>query len=311
MKKNILDTIGNTPIIKLENIVKHHNLHGNIFMKLEFYNPGLSKKDRIAKYIIENALKRGDLKEGQEVVEVTSGNTGIGLAIVCSIYNHPFTAFISSSVSRERIILLKKLGTNVVVIDSEENCYGNFSGKNYEKLMETAKKYAKNNNAYFVNQFNNIDNIKAQELFAKEAKDEFDKEDIKIDYYVDFIGTGGALAGVMNVFDQITKYVIIEPENAAAYKIGKNIEGAHIIQGGGYGKCDLKFLKDRKIDKIITIKDDDVNKTLDDLIKIEGVLASFSSAANLYGALQILRENPGSNVFITCCDTFLKYLSNS
>ena len=311
MKKNILDTIGNTPIIKLDNIVKKYNLSGNIFMKLETYNPGLSKKDRIAKYILENAFKKGELKKGQEVVEVTSGNTGIGLAIVCSIYNHPFTAFISSSVSRERIILLKKLGTNVVIVDSEEDCYGNFSGKNYEKLMDQAKTYAQINNAYFVNQFHNIDNIKAQEIYAKEAKDEFDKEEILIDYYVDFVGTGGALAAVMNIFNSHTKFVLMEPENAAAYKEGTNIEGAHIIQGGGYGKCNLEFLKDKKFDQIITIKDEEVKSTLDDLIKYEGVLASFSSAANLYGAIKVLQQNPGKNVFITCCDTFLKYLSNN
>jgi cysteine synthase len=309
MKNNILDTIGNTPIVCLNKIVKKYKLTGNIYMKLEFYNPGLSKKDRIAKYIIEKARENGELKDNQEVVEVTSGNTGIGLAITCTIYEHPFTAFISSSVSRERIILLKKLGAKVIVIDSEENCYGNFSGKNFDKLMDQAKTYCKNNNAFFVNQFNNIDNIKAQEIFAKEAKDEFDKENIKIDFYADFIGTGGTLAAMINIFPD-TKFVLIEPENAAAYKEKKDISGAHIIQGGGYGKYDLKFIDEKKIAQIITVKNKDIVDVLDDLITAEGILASFSTAANLYGAITLLKENPGSNIFITCCDSFLKYLSN-
>ena len=139
--KNILDTIGNTPIIELTNVVKHCNVQGHIYAKLEFYNPGLSKKDRIAKFCIEEAKKNGDLKDGQEVVEVTSGNTGIGLAIVCNIYQHKFTAILSSAVSKERIQLLKKLGAKVIVVGNEQ--YGRFSGCNFEQLMEVGEIYCR------------------------------------------------------------------------------------------------------------------------------------------------------------------------
>ena len=309
----ILDAVGKTPIIKLENIVKHFNLKGNIYAKLEFFNPGFSKKDRIAKYIIENARKKGNLKNGQEVVEVTSGNTGIGLAIACNIYGHPFTAFISNSVSEERFKILKLLGVNIVKVDSMECDYGKFSGKNFNNLLTLAKDYCKKNNCFFVDQFNNNDNIEAQKIMASEAKEYFKENKIQIDYFVDFIGTGGTFVALEDVFKREfpnVKNILVEPHNASAFKEKKNTFGGHIIQGGGYGKFDLKFMKNQKIDEIVTVKDNEINNFIQLMSKKEGLLGSYSSAANLYAAIKTLEKNPGSNIFMLVTDTVLKYLSH-
>ena len=312
VQKNILDTIGNTPIINLSNIVNLLNLEGNIFAKLEFYNPGLSKKDRIAKFIIEKAKQSGELKEKQEVVEVTSGNTGIGLAIVCNIYKHKFTAFISSAVSQERIIVLRKLGANVIIIGDDRN-NGRFSGENYEDLMDAAEKYVKKNNAYFVRQFENRYNTLAQKEFAKEMDDFFVDNGIELTHFVDFIGTGGTLSGVWEYYRDIGKNVscvLVEPESAPAYTEERNIYGRHSIQGGGYGKFDLQLVRKEMISDIVKVSDEDMRLGLDMLLKEESILGSYSSGANLFGAIKILQKYPNSNVCITICDSYLKYLTN-
>lgn len=309
MEKNILDTIGNTPIVNLQNIVKLLDLNGNIFAKLEFYNPGLSKKDRIAKYIIEKAKSTGELKENQEVVEVTSGNTGIGLALVCNIYKHKFTAFISSAVSKERLIVLRKLGANVVIIGDDRN-NGRFSGDSYDTLMAEATKYAKDKDAYFVRQFENKYNTEAQMEFAREIDNFFTTNNIQLTHFCDFAGTGGAISGVWHYYGGRIKCVLVEPESAPAFTEKKNIYGCHAIQGGGYGKYDLDLLKEEMLEDIVRVSDEDMRMGLDMLLNEESILGSYSSGANLFGAIKILQKYPKSNVCITICDSYLKYLTN-
>lgn len=297
---NILDCIGNTPLIKL------NNLQGNIYAKLEFLNPTFSKKDRIAKHIIQNAYQNNLLKKGQEVVEVSSGNTAIALGVVCIQYGNPLTVFIQSSVSEERIKILRKLNVNLKIIQDENT---NFNGQLLDTLKEKALKYAKDNKAFYVNQFENPLNIDAQYLLAKECDDYFKKNNINLTHVCSFAGTGGAFSGLARCFGSRVKKVLIEPQNASAYKNNEIIMNPHIIQGGGYGKNNLTLINKNDIDDIITVSDKQVSETLDLLIKKEGILGSYSSAANLYGALEISKKDPNACILITICDTYLKYLS--
>jgi len=296
---NILDCIGNTPLIKLKT--------GNIYAKLEYLNPTFSKKDRIAKYIIENAYQNNLLKKGQEVVEVSSGNTAIALAVVCIHYGNPFTVFIQSSVSEERLKILRKLNVNIKLIQDKNK---NFNGQLLDYLKELGEQYAKDNNAFYVNQFENPLNIDAQYLLAKECDDYFTKNNIKLTHTCSFAGTGGAFSGIAKCFGNRVQKVLIEPQNASAYQNDKIMMEPHIIQGGGYGKNNLTLINKNDIDEIISVSDEQVNETLNLLIQKEGILGSFSSAANLFGALEIIKKNPDACVLITICDTYLKYLSS-
>ena len=204
---------------------------------------------------------------------------------------------------------MRNLGANVVVIGDESN-YGRFSGDNYDLLMAEAEKYATEKNAYFVRQFENKYNTEAQMEFAKEIDNFFTTNNIQLTHFCDFAGTGGAISGVKSYYGDRINCVLVEPENAPAFTEKKNIYGSHAIQGGGYGKYDLDLLKDEMLGDIVRVSDEDMRLGLDMLLKEESILGSYSSGANLFGAIKILQKYPKSNVCITICDSYLKYLTN-
>ena len=201
---SVVDTIGDTPCIRVNNLAPDH-VH--LYVKAEFFNPAASVKDRLAISIIEEAERRGDLKPGQTVVEATSGNTGIGLAMVCAAKGYPLVVTMADSFSIERRRLMRFLGAKVVLTPREEKGYGM-----YLKAVELAEA----NGWYLARQFETVDNAMVHEnTTAREILADFDGE--RLDYWVTGYGTGGTLTGVARVLRKErpeTKIILSEPANA-------------------------------------------------------------------------------------------------
>lgn len=323
---SILETIGNTPLINCQKLKKYYGLKGNIYGKAEFYNPTFSKKDRIAYYIIKKAKEEGILKEGQAVVEATSGNTGIALSAVCAYLGHPFYAVISEGNSKERLKIMEMYGTKLVIMKQEDGSYGKVSGNDFDRNLKKAKELEKELNAFFVNQFGNPWNIEAQSLTAHEIINDINSYNLNINIFCDFIGTGGSYQAISTILKKTFKEIecnIVEPKNCCPYfqfKQHNNLNyepKPHSIQGGGYGKTNFPVLNNIEFDNSILISDEEVYNMMKIISKEEGIFASFSSAANCLATIKCLQkwENqnpnlPPKNGLFIFCDTGMKYLSN-
>lgn len=317
VKSSIVEAVGNSPLLELKRIKEDLGLVGRIFAKVEFFNPGGSKKDRIAKYIIEAVRESGKLVPGQGVVEATSGNTGIGLAIVCAVYGHPFTAFISAGNSSERIQIMQGLGAKVVTVEQAEKHYGHVSGNDFNSVKERARMYAEENNCYYVNQFENPLNIDAQKLMGQEIFDELKEDQINIDLFCDYVGTAGSFTGCASVFKEHNPEChchLVEPVVSPAVQTGvEKSQGGHIIQGGGYGYSQLSLLDKDLVDSYEVVTDQEALDGMHFLMKKEGIFGSLSSGANLITGIKLLQkeENRDKNLVIIVSDTGLKYFSNA
>ncbi|MBT3189331.1 MAG: cysteine synthase family protein [Anaerolineae bacterium] len=305
-----IEAIGSTPLVELSRITK--NLDGKILAKLDYLNPGFSKKDRIARQIIEDAEENGELNPGQTVVELTSGNTGTGLAIVCAVKGYPFVAVMSKGNSSERARMMRALGAEVVLVDQLPNSVpGQVSGGDLELVEIKAQKLVKERKAFRADQFQLVGNFRAHYLqtgpeFIKQSKG-------KIQGFCDFIGTGGTFAGcaaALKEHDPSIKCFIVEPKGTAvlAGKIVTNPN--HRIQGGGYSMTDLPYLKTEYVDGFIEISDEEAIKRARQLAQQEGIFAGFSSGANIAAAIQLLKGPlKGKTIATTINDSGLKYLS--
>ena len=292
---NVLDTIGNTPLVRLDKIVKKYNLRGEIYAKIEYYSPGLSKKDRIAKYIIEKAIKEGNLKPGQTVIEQTSGNTGIGVALVCAYLGYPFVAVMSKGNSIERVKMIEAFGGKVELVDQVKPHTG-VSKEDMELVEKRFKELTEELGAFPVNQFNNIDNSWAHyfttgEEIIKDLKD--------VDIFVDYVGTGGSFVGISKRLK--------DDHNCLCYKVVPDKEN-HGIQGGGYFK-NIPFEEKGICDGEVVVSSEEAIQGMEELAKEEAIYGGISSGANLKGAIKLLEENPNKKVVILVNDVGLKYLS--
>jgi len=311
--RNALDLIGNTPVVALDNITG--NIEGRIFAKLEFWAPGLSKKDRVALQVIEDAEKSGRLKPGQPVVELTSGNMGTGLAIVCKLKGYKFIAVISKGNSIERAKMMKAFGAEVVLVDQmPDSIPGQVSGKDLELVEIEAQRLTKELNAFRVDQFYNPSTARAGEVGV--ANEIIQQIDERIDAFVDFMGTGGSFIGVTTTlkkhFPDI-KCFGVEPENARRYSNPQDIgSGKHKIQGGGYN-MELPLMTGDKlklVDGFITVSDEEAIQAARRLACEECIFAGFSAGANLAAALKLLKVDfKGKNIVILLPDSGTKYLS--
>jgi cysteine synthase A len=310
INQSIVETIGSTPLVELNRITK--DLDGKIFVKLDYLNPGFSKKNRIARQIIEDAEANGDIMPGQTVVELTSGNTGTGLAIVCGIKGYPFVAVMSKGNSRERARMMSALGAEVVLVDQLPNSTpGQVSGGDLELVETKTQELVKERNAFRADQFQLEGNFRAHYLrtgpeFIKQSKG-------SIQCFCDFVGTGGTFAGcaaALKEYDSSIKCFIVEP-NGAAVLAGKSVSNPnHRIQGGGYSMKNLQYLKPGYIDGYIEVSDEDAIKTVRQLAKQEGIFSGFSSGANVAAAIQLLNGTmKGKIVATTINDSGLTYLS--
>lgn len=307
---SILGAIGSTPLVELSRLTK--GLDGRLLAKLDYLNPGFSKKDRIALQIIEDAEENGELKPGQTVVELTSGNTGTGLAIVCGIKGYPFVAVMSKGNSIERVRMMAALGAEIVLVGQlPVSTPGQVSGGDLELVEARTREIVKERNAFRADQFQLEGNFRAH--YRHTGPEFIEQSKGMIQGFCDFVGTGGTFAGCVTAFKEYDPSImcfVVEPKNAAALA-GKTITNPnHRIQGGGYSMKKLKFLNQNCIDGFIEVTDEEVIDTARLLAQKEGIFAGFSSGANVAAAIQLLKGPlKGKTIATMINDSGLKYLS--
>lgn len=307
---SITQAIGQTPLLRLDMIKKHFGFEGNIFAKLEHLNPSFSKKDRIALGMINMAERKGLLKPGQPVLEMTSGNTGTAVAMVCSAKGYPFICVISRGNSTERVRMIKALGGEVVLVDQAPNSIkGKVSGDDMKLVSDVADKLVAETGAFYFNQFHNQDNSVSHEPAALEM---WVQSMGQIQAFADFIGTGGTYMGYARALKRLNPAVrcyAVEPAGCAHYK-GEIIPGAsHIIQGGGYAK-DMDIVDKEYMDGFITVNCDESVEMCEILAKVEGVFSGISSGANVAAAIKQMKATENGNHFgVVINDCGLKYMS--
>lgn len=285
----LLETIGKTNLVQLENISK------NIYVKVEKSNPAGSIKDRAAYQMIMGAIERGELKEGMKIVEPTSGNTGIGLALIGRTLGFPVVLTMPASMSIERVKLIKAYGAEVILIKE-----GGMAGS-----VEKAKELVENGAYYMPNQFDNQDNALAH---YKTTGPEIYNDLKDINGFVAGFGTGGTVTGVgryLKEQDKNIKIWAMEPYESPLLSQGKS--GSHKIQGIGANFIP-KVLDVDLLDEVITVKSDDAINMARRLSKEEGLLVGISSGANVVAALK-MQEKLGGNIVTVLPDTGERYLS--
>lgn len=297
--RNVIDLIGKTPLVKLEKL--GIGLSATIYGKLESQNPGGSVKDRAGLYMILDAESKGMLDKDTVIIEPTSGNTGIALAMICAYKGYKLILTMPETMSIERRKLLQAYGAEIVLTPAHKGMKGAIE-KAYE-IKETYKK------SIILQQFENYANVKAH--IETTAKELWDDTDGKIDILVAGIGTGGTITGVSKVLKNMKKDFIsigVEPEGSPFLSKGKI--GAHKIQGIGAGFVP-KILDISLIDEIITVGDHDAYKTSMRLAREEGLLCGISSGAALFAGLQVAqrKENKGKTIVVILPDRGDRYLS--
>jgi cysteine synthase A len=305
-----IEAIGNTPLIDLARITRE--IDGRILAKLEFFNPGFSKKDRIARQIIADAETSGELKPGQTVVELTSGNTGTGLAIVCGIKGYPFVAVMSKGNSMERARMMSALGAEVVLVDQlPESVPGQVSGGDLELVEQRTRKIVIARKAFRADQFRLKGNFRAH--YLNTGPEIIRQSSGDIDVFCDFAGTGGSFAGcaaALKEHNPAIKCFLVEPDGAAILAGEPVTYPNHRIQGGGYAMADLPLLNSELIDGYLQVSDGQAIEMARRLAREEGIFAGFSSGANVAAAVELLKtEFKGQTAVVLICDSGLKYLS--
>lgn len=268
------DLIGNTPLVKLESF-SDDNV--TIYAKLEQFNPGGSVKDRLGKYLIEQAIERGQVKRGDTVVEASAGNTGIGLAIAANHYGLRCVIYAPIGFAAEKIEIMKALGAEVIRTPQNGGMLG---------AQNEAKQYAKDHDAYYMNQFESLDNPGAyRNTLAKEILDELPK----VDYFVAGVGSGGTFTGTAEGLaqrDNHIKNVIVEPEGSILNGGPRHL---HDTEGIGSEKWP-DFLSKDLVDDILTISDEDAFNNVKKIALQEGILVGSSSGAALQAALEVKKR---------------------
>jgi cysteine synthase A len=305
-----VEAIGNTPLVELSRLAS--GVNGRLLAKLEYLNPGLSKKDRIARQIIEDAEAEGRLSPGQPVVELTSGNTGTGLAIVCAVKGYPFVAVMSRGNSPERARMMRALGAEVVLVDQLPGPHpGPVSGGDLALVEQEAQRIVRERAAFRADQFRHEGNFRAHYLGT--GKEILRQAGTPIDGFCDFAGTGGTYAGCaarLKEANPATRCYIVEPEGAAILAGRPVTNPNHRIQGGGYAMADLPLIRPEQVDGYLQVSDEAAMTAARRLAAEEGLFCGFSSGANLAAALTLL-AGPcrGGTVVTLLNDSGLKYLS--
>ncbi len=309
---SITEHIGRTPLLHLQRISK--SVDGNVLAKLEYLNPCGSKKDRVALHIIEAAEAQGILGKGQHIIELTSGNMGTGLALICQSRGYPFTAVMSKGNSPERATMMRALGASVVLVDQApggEN--GKVSGEDLALVEERTQALTLELDAFRIDQFQNEHNPISHYLGT--GKEILEQSDLTIHGFCDFVGTGGTFQGCAQVFrshDTDISCYVIEPKDAAVLAKHKSRHTSHLIQGGGYNMAQLPLLDRQLIDGFLQVTDEEVISAMKMLALKEGVFAGPSSGANLAGALQLLKGPlKGKNIVVIICDSGMKYMQSN
>ena len=307
---SVVEAIGNTPLVALDRLVAQLGLEGRILAKLDCLLPGHSKKDRAARAIVEAARKSGALAPGQTVVELTSGNMGTGLAIVCAVLGHPFVAVMSAGNSAERAVMMRALGAEVVQVpQAPGGVPGQVSGADLALVEAAAQAITAARGAFRADQFRNPGNPLAHEL--QTAEELWAQSGGCVTAFCDFVGSGGTLAGVARALGpKGVRAWAIEPEGAAVLAGEAVTRPDHPIQGGGYAMADLPHLAGVALAGHLRVSGAEARAMARRLARTEGIFGGYSAGANLAGAVALLRgPERGGTVAMIVCDTGLKYLS--
>ena len=298
---NLTQLIGNTPLLEVSNIEKAEGLKARLLVKIEYFNPGGSVKDRVALSMIEDAEKSGVLAPGATIIEPTSGNTGIGLAWVASVKGYKLILTMPETMSLERQNLLKALGATLVLTPGSEGMSGAI--RKADQLKE------EHPGAVILQQFDNPANPAVHERTT--AREIWNDTDGKVDIFVAGAGTGGTISGTVAGLKRHNPAILavaVEPASSPVLSGGK--AGAHKIQGIGAGFVPRNY-NAGVVDEIIKVEDNDAIKGSRLLAQKEGLLVGISSGAAFYAALQLAkkRENEGKTIVALLPDTGERYLS--
>lgn len=301
--KSIDELIGNTPLLELTRFEELFSLKGKIFAKLEFLNPGGSIKDRAAKNMLDDAEEKGILKKGAVIIEPTSGNTGIGLALVGAARGYRCIIVMPDSMSVERIRLMEALGAEVVLTEGAKGMNGAI-----EKANELSKSIP---GSFIAGQFENPANAEAH--IKTTGPEIFEDTDGELDYLVSAIGTGGTITGTGRYLkDKIPGLRVIGVEPESSPVLSKGISGKHGIQGIGAGFVP-EVLDTEIYDEIIRVSDEDAFETGRLMARKEGVLCGISSGAAVCAAIKLAKreENTGKRIAVILPDTADRYMSTA
>lgn len=298
---NVLELIGNTPIVKIDKIKSKYNIDNELYLKLESKNPGGSIKDRIAYKMVKSLFDKGKINKNSVIIEVTSGNTGIGLAMVCAYFDIKLIVIINESSTEERIKLLKKYGAKLIFIKKEEKMeYG----------IEIAKKLCqKIENSVYIDQFSNEENYKTHyDYTANEILKDFNND---IDYIFVGMGSTGTIMGISKKIHDLNlqiKVIGIEPQKCPYYKY-KEI-GCGDLPGLGTTFSPVIYNKEYVDDIMLANKENAIN-CVQELMRVEGVSVGVSSGAIIYSAIKYMKDNNinKKKALIVCPDSVEKYLS--
>ena len=299
--QSLTELVGKTPLLEIKRIAEAEDLKARVLVKLEYFNPGGSVKDRIALAMIEAAEQSGALQPGGQIIEPTSGNTGIGLAWVASVKGYRITLTMPETMSVERQNLLRALGANLVLTPGSEGMKG--------AIRKAEELKAATPGAIIPQQFENPANPATHT--ATTAQEIWDDTDGQVDIFVAGVGTGGTLSGVaqgLKAHKPSVRAIAAEPASSPVLSGGQ--PGAHKIQGIGAGFGPKNFRRE-VVDAIVPVDNDDAIRTSRLLAQKEGLLVGISAGAALYAALQEARkpENAGKTIVALLPDTGERYLS--
>ena len=301
VKNSFLDLVGNTPLVRVNNLIKKDELKADVLAKLEYFNPAGSVKDRIAKEMIQDALEKGLINENTTLIEPTSGNTGIGLSAVATALNRKIIITMPETKSVERRNLMKAYGAELVLTPGSEGMKGAIA-----KAKELASQIE---NSFIPGQFENPANPTAH--YKTTGPEIYEQTEGKVDIFVAGVGTGGTISGIGKYLKEKNpevKVVAVEPASSPVLSTGKG--GAHKIQGIGAGFVP-ETLDTKIYDEIITVENEDAFATGKEMAKTEGILVGISSGAALYAAKELAKreENAGKTIVVLLPDGGDRYLS--